>query len=671
MKYAWIIFAWITSCTQVLAQNQEVRAWERQLDTLKSNYQRIEILNQCAKFYMYAEPQKALALTSEAIQLADSLEDKQGWAYASMYRGETLIQTGVYPQGRSLMEAAIVHFTKLNDSIGKGQALAMLGFCMNSQGQYSEAFNTLHDAYTFLEPQKDLWSIRLWHNNMSAYYYMQGDHVKDMEEIRKALEIAQIMQDTLALGISYYNLALSHGAITEDSLAEVYYRKSLQLAKDIQNTSMIAWNKGAIGELYWYNMQPQKALPLIEEAYDLFLQMDDPLNICYYASTLAFLNVNEDKDQKALQLAQKAVEVAHKTESVGLLSQAYYTLGFIHQKRKEFELALEANKKFHHYQDSLTSQKKMFTLDSLQNAFANKEAELDKHLLQKEIAYQKTQTSYLVAGILLSALFISFLILTNWQLKRKKDEIRKQQEELELAHQNVSIKNEKLESIILERTQELKKTNEILHHKNQELGQFVHMASHEFQQPISLISGYVLHMKSKIENLSREKLDEYLGRIERANAHKREIIRDFLTYTTIARQEIPEPIDCNQILDQTLKELLMEIPDKKIIVDADPLPHIHMNQPNFRLLLYHLLHNAIIHGQDGDHTVHVKISSQYNPTYWEMSVSDKGQGIPKEYQERIFSAIPTPSPSQSQSGKRCRFIYLQKSHRNLWRKDPP
>ena len=650
MNWFWAFFCFFFVCPQAFTQTREIKGYEQQLGTLEPSLARIDLLNQCARYYMYADPKKALTLASEAIQLADSLDDKQRWAYASMYRGETLIQTGVYPEGRGLLEAAIVQFTMIGDSLGKGQALSMLGFCMNSQGQFSEAFTTLQEAYTYLEPHEDLWSMRLWHNNMFGYHNTQGNHVEDLAEIRKALEIANEMRDTMFIGTSYYNLALSYWQTIEDSLAELYFQKSLHIAEQIQNYSMIAWNKGALGELYWHNMQPQKGFPLIQEAYDLFQQMDDQLNISYYASSLAFLNANEGNNKQALTMAQTAVEVAHKTESVSLLAQAYYTLGFVRQRRKEFELALQANKKFHHYQDSLISQKKMFTLDSLQNVFANKEAELEKEMLQKEIDQRESQAIFLTVGILLAVVSIGILLWINRRLNRKRNLIRQQQETLQQAHQEVQRKNDHLESIIQERTQEIEETNSILQRRNHELGQFVHMASHEFQQPISLIAGYVIHIKNKLGVLPKEKLKEYLERIERANERKRDIIRDFLAYTNIARQDTPQAIDGNQVLAQTVEELRPFTADIKIALDADPLPHLYMSPQNFKLLLFHLLQNAIIHGPNGTPEIRIKITSCMNASHWMLSIFDSGGRIPKEYQERIFQLFQRLELSKENSG---------------------
>ena len=126
-------------------------------------------------------------------------------------------------------------------------------------------------------------------------------------------------------------------------------------------------------------------------------------------------------------------------------------------------------------------------------------------------------------------------------------------EELErLEHENKEVNNF-LEKKVRQRTSEMES-------KNKELEQFAYVASHDLQEPLRTISGFVELLQKEY----REKLDgngeKYLAYLSQASDRMKVLIKDLLDYSRIGREKQARPIDCNTLMDEVLADLGKEHP---------------------------------------------------------------------------------------------------------------
>ncbi|MDQ2776924.1 MAG: HAMP domain-containing histidine kinase [Acidobacteriota bacterium] len=168
--------------------------------------------------------------------------------------------------------------------------------------------------------------------------------------------------------------------------------------------------------------------------------------------------------------------------------------------------------------------------------------------------------------------------------------------------------------------------------------EFVANVSHEFKTPLSIIRGFVetLHLNRLGSATQR---DEYFRIIE-AEIYRLSSLID--TVVDVSKIDVglkryqPESVDVSHLIEQTLEQFSPELERQSftIIREIDTsLPIARVDPMAFSQALLNLLSNAMKYS-DGERSIVVKAALSEH--YLEVSVSDRGIGIPKREQKRIF-----------------------------------
>ena len=185
----------------------------------------------------------------------------------------------------------------------------------------------------------------------------------------------------------------------------------------------------------------------------------------------------------------------------------------------------------------------------------------------------------------------------------------------------------------------LQEANELLIRRNEDLQRFAYAASHDLQEPLRTISNFAGLLERRYVGRLDAEADQILGFIQQGAARMSTLIQGLLLYEQ-AGQEHGEnwtPVDLNQVLTWTLKDLEKSITESNAIVTFDPLPTIRGNAALLSQLFQNLIHNGLKYHKP-DEPARIHISSQ-NKTQdmVEIAVSDNGIGIPVKFQKIIFS----------------------------------
>lgn len=115
----------------------------------------------------------------------------------------------------------------------------------------------------------------------------------------------------------------------------------------------------------------------------------------------------------------------------------------------------------------------------------------------------------------------------------------------------------------------------------------------------------------------------------------RRMVKGLLAYSQVENSSRAlEPVDCEQILDETLDVLRREIEESDAVVTHDPLPTVVGDGAQLRLVFQNLIDNAIKFQDEGTPRVHVQAEREGDT--WKFSVHDNGIGIKPIYADHIF-----------------------------------
>jgi two-component system, sensor histidine kinase len=201
-------------------------------------------------------------------------------------------------------------------------------------------------------------------------------------------------------------------------------------------------------------------------------------------------------------------------------------------------------------------------------------------------------------------------------------------EELERLEQENREANISLERKVRQRTAELES-------KNKELEQFAYVASHDLQEPLRTISGFVELLQKEYGDRLDGNGTKYLEYLSQGSDRMKTLIKDLLDYSRIGREKEAMSVDSRQTLAEVLADLDMSIHESGARIRSGALPVLRAFPTEFKLLLQNLITNAIKF-RHPDRPPEISVEAFPEPAYWRFMVSDNGIGIESQFLERIF-----------------------------------
>lgn len=170
---------------------------------------------------------------------------------------------------------------------------------------------------------------------------------------------------------------------------------------------------------------------------------------------------------------------------------------------------------------------------------------------------------------------------------------------------------------------------------NAELEQFAYVASHDLQEPLRMVTGYMRLLSDRYnERLGTDGVEFIAHAVDAAKRMQR-LISDLLLYSrTGARGREFHPVDCNGIFIHAMDNLRGVIGECDAKINVSQLPMIIGDDTQLTQLFQNLLGNAIKFRSE--RPVNVEVSAERQGDAWLFSVRDNGIGIEPRFFEKIF-----------------------------------
>lgn len=172
---------------------------------------------------------------------------------------------------------------------------------------------------------------------------------------------------------------------------------------------------------------------------------------------------------------------------------------------------------------------------------------------------------------------------------------------------------------------------------NELKSRFVSMASHEFRTPLSTILSSV-SLIGKYPDDAREKRQKHILRIKSAIANLTNILNDFLSIGRLEEGKVEavfETVDLTALIHETREEIEPSLKNgQKLVCECQEGIEIWSDPRLLKNVFLNLLSNA---SKYSDEDQQVLVACVDKGTYYDMTVQDFGNGIPKAEQTNIFS----------------------------------
>ncbi|MBI3756218.1 MAG: GHKL domain-containing protein [Deltaproteobacteria bacterium] len=174
-----------------------------------------------------------------------------------------------------------------------------------------------------------------------------------------------------------------------------------------------------------------------------------------------------------------------------------------------------------------------------------------------------------------------------------------------------------------------------LERSNAELEQFAYVASHDIQEPLRIVAGYIQLLAKRYKGKLDKDADEFIAYAVDGAARMQALIKDLLAYSRVGAQGKEfAPVESEHIFNRTVSSLKAAIEERNSVVTHDALPVVMANETQLEEVFMNLIGNAIKYNREARPWVHVSAAQRGNE--WLFSIRDNGIGIDPKYCDRIF-----------------------------------
>jgi len=170
---------------------------------------------------------------------------------------------------------------------------------------------------------------------------------------------------------------------------------------------------------------------------------------------------------------------------------------------------------------------------------------------------------------------------------------------------------------------------------NKDLEQFAYVASHDLQEPLRAVGGFMGLLKKQygesLDAPAREFIDLSIEGAERM----RTLINDLLVFSRVGtRGDAFKAFNMKDAVEGALKNLQAAIAESDTAITCEPMPVVRADPSQMTQLLQNLVGNAIKFR--GPRRPEVRISAEKRDKSWVFAVRDNGIGIEPQYFDKIF-----------------------------------
>lgn len=626
-------------------------------DTIKVN-----MLNETARKVYYTDINQTFALSVRALELAEELGYKKGIAEAYRLKGIYYYYLQKYLNAFENLNRSLDLYDECTGCVTeKAQTLANLGDVLVyfKPDSIQLAIGVYREAITLLDQMNELGRKSGVLINMGRIYWKEGDYSETIDVLNKALDIELLLGNKMRIAACLSNLGILHKSLGDYNLslskyldacryfeeihsnfhllecycnignvlsamgrydeALTYYQKTLDLSDQIGSSNPSINAIIGLGEIFKKQGRYQQALESFQQA----LVISDSLK--YSEGILhTYLLIGETyfvlgKYNEAQKYSNKSLEMAIRLNDFEGQIGNYELQAKIYEKQDMPSLSLNFFKKFKLFQDSLfkesnvkkiTALEKQYEFKMEKQAIVSEQAKKDA-VQNAKIKRQRLLVGVFIGGFVLSLMFV-FVIMRSLSRKRKVN--------MMLALQKDEISSQ---------AEQLRTTNKKLVELNQFKQGMTSMIVHDLKNPLSMI----LNVSEKNPG----------GEIRRSKSAAKQMMNMVLNILDINMYEDTEmkaerrAFSITKIAQKSITQISFIAEQKNIFISnkIDKAIGVLGDAKAVERIFENLISNAIKYSSvNGIIELESIIIEEKGLVI--ISVKDTGQGISKEYHEKVF-----------------------------------
>jgi len=519
-------------------------------NTSLSDIERFNLVRALA--HNHPDVQEAMSYAREALNLAQKLENPDfiAKAYEELGLNERLLGNSKESVEWSLKALRI--FEDVGDSVSRAATLVQIG------------------------------------SNLLA----DGEALTAIDYFRKAEDVYSKNDQNLNRGLTLINLGEAYRVAEYLDSAIFNFDLALSLNNAIRNEIIEGYARGNLGMALRSKGELEQAKSELIRANEILTELGDPYSVSVYTADLAQISLAEGKQEQAEQQLLEAYTMAKREGLKEQIRDFSEMLVSFYEARNEFSKALDYQKVYQVYQDSLVNKENVQEIERLKANYQIEKREDQIGLLQQLTDSQQTFNLALGGGILIFGILAAMLYQSNKQKREANAMLGKQQV--------IVVKREEEKAVLLKELNHRVKNN--------------------------------LQMVSSLLSLQGNQLGDHPA-AEAINAGKMRVEALSMIHQKLYQDDVHTSILIKEHLQLLVSNLLYSYGDPfkpSIVVEPSAMEMDIDTAIPLSLIVNELVTNAMKYAFEGIQHPELKISLVQPNGYYHLEISDNGVGIDQE-----------------------------------------
>lgn len=503
-----------------------------------------------------------------------------------------------------------------------GLVHAKKGYMYYTIGDYYSSLQAFQKAYSNFYSTNNIEGLSYVINGNGLIFLSQDDRKLAEDSFRQALEMGEMVQDSISIARSLLNLGYALNLDNRINEALSAHEKGLTYLKNYPNHRFVAMIKSQIG----YDLIKLKRFDEANDVLSKLLKEHPSINSwdkSFVYSGLAKINIAFGSYEDAYNYALMAYTQAESIIALKDMQRASELVADAAAFLNNYEIAFEYSQINTNLKDSLYSINRNQSLNYNQLLIS----EAEKKRLQTEYDLAKNQVLF-NSAVIIFLLIVAIMLIWATYFYRK-----------------TSKKNKKLNIQLAKKNQELERNTEYISNKNNELQklndekiQLISVISHDLKSPFNSMEQLLLLVQDNL--LSKEdylKLNQLL--VEQFNKTK-ELMNEILEWANSqisGIKTVSSKISVSLFFEDVINSLQEQIKNKNITISLPVHENnfcIEADKDQFRIIIQNLLHNAIKFSPENSS---INVLYEQNSNEKCIHIVDQGDGIDQKTIDKIVT----------------------------------
>ncbi len=598
-----------------------------------------------------AKNNEALPLLQEALSLLESLNDLKGQAVVNQYLAIIQRNWGDFGSALQLLFKALELSEQAAFNEDAGNEHYQVGVTYKYLGNFEKALDSLYKSLSIYREMNNRLFQSYPINIIGSIYFENEDYTRALEYYQEGLMLRQESQDKLGEAGSLDNVGFTHFKLNDYPQAIDYCTQSLAISKSTGDKRTQANVMQHLAEIYKQTGDSGQATKLSNDSLQIRKQIGDKRgeteNLLFLASLHKEQPANNDE---IFNWLSNALSISEEIKGIDLLSKTRFAFYEYYKHEEKFREAIEQLEMHMQLEKELHR-------NSVQQKIQNLEI---SH--KAEEAQRETET----------------IRLRNKELNDLNAEIREQKEKLEITLTGLKSTQAQL----------------IQSEKMASLGELTAGIAHEIQNPLNFVNNFsevstelVDEMNAEIDKgntedakLIAQDLKQNLEKINHHGKRAGDIVKGMLQHSR-SSSGVKEPANINALADEYLRLAYHGFRAKDKSFNAtlktdfdESIGNVNIIPPDIGRVLLNLYNNAFYAVCPPSLQRGIKNPEKgYEPTVWVstrmvsdkvfITVKDNGNGIPQIVLDKIFQPFFTTKPTGEGTGLGLSLSYdIVKAH---------